>query len=152
MSKTTNDILAAAIVATSLATGCAPSVAGAWEHEDADSSYGDVLELDDAGEGENVVDISIDFGEFTAFVDMTFDVEWKDEGDDEYTLELSCADGEVSALGDAIYGCDAVWGFYYEVFDISIALDYELDCALEKDGEELECEVDGDKFAYERIE
>lgn len=107
---------------------------GTWEQQDTSAEIKGELVVHDDGTGEYEQELDDPNGLQGGLV---FEVEWTDEGDGTYELELDCDDIKGDFVG--LLTCD----------DITTP-DWE--CELEGDNDELECEYDDSEGGKTKIE
>jgi hypothetical protein len=130
--------------------GCGPDVTGSWDFEDNGDGFSDTMALEEGGSGEREIKGYIpaacgDFGG-DARVTLTFDLEWELDGDT-IELKLECKDASARLDGcEPLDGCDAL----SEVFGFD--LEYDGECELNEEGDEMDCEFDGldDTVTFEK--
>lgn len=97
-----------------LLVGCAsPAIIGDWEGQDDVAGRKNELELEEDGKGEATVYFF--FGD--DLFEADYDVEWADEGDGEFELDLEC-EGDCSSF------------------------DFKMDCEMNADQDEMDCDGD----------
>ena len=130
-------------------TACesAPAV-GEWEHEDNTSSYKDEISIVDDGTGERTVAIRDTFDDGVSFnIDIAWEIDWEETGDEEYEAELECDSASIRIGGELqVSGCAQVASALEANFEL------ESECVIKKDGDEMECDTDGVEDTYEKVD
>ena len=131
-------------------TGCGPDVTGDWDFEDNGNGFNDSLTLEDGGSGTRQIEgyLPVSCGDISgeARLTLTFDVEWELDGET-IDLKLDCSNASARLDGCVpLDGCSAV----NEVFGLD--LEYDGECELNSDGDEMECDFDGldDTLTFEK--
>jgi hypothetical protein len=120
--------IAAIICGACFLVGCGDPIVGEWELDSGSTATQEdwTIEGDETGEFEATYNIS------GTDVDVDGDIEWSNEGDGEYEVELKCK--SISA------------GLSCSQVSTS-----KLDCEINDAGDELECSIGtGDKFTYDK--
>jgi len=121
--------------------GCGPDVSGDWDYEDNGNGFSDSMTLESDGSGQRSIQgyVPVSCGDISGDARLTldFDVEWELDGDT-IELKLECKDASARLDGCVpLDGCSAV----NEVFGFD--LDYDGECELNDDGDEMDCDFDG---------